>query len=345
MDDHLLHIEDLKMHFRTRDGFVRAVDGVDIALAKGERLGLVGESGCGKTTLIKAVLRLLPPYCLHVGGAVHFLGQDLTRLNKNQMRRIRWQHLSLIPQSAMNALNPVHRVGDQIVEVIRAHENKTSVAAARERAAVLFEMVGLDPGRLKDYPHLFSGGMKQRAVIAMAMALEPEVVIADEPTTALDVVIQAQILDRIQALQSVHQGSMIMVTHDISVVAQTCDKVAVMYGGRVFEYGPVAQIVKNPFHPYSMGLKNAFPNLLGERKTLISIPGSPPDLVRPPAGCRFAPRCPFALDICRNEEPRPAPTGEGLAACHRLAEAETLRSLAEKEETWSALEESLVQTG
>ncbi len=330
----ILKIDRLKMYFKTQSGYVRSVDDVSLTLPENMNLGLVGESGCGKTTLMKALLKILPQTCHHKGGSITFDGMDITGFSYKQMQSIRWNRISMISQSAMNALDPAYRIGNQIVETLRIHRRRISKKDAWEHAANYFEMVGIDPTRLKHYPHQFSGGMKQRAVIAMAMVLEPDIIIADEPTTALDVVIQAQILERLKLLQQKYNGSMIIVTHDISVVAQTCTQVAVMYGGKLMEWGPVEQVLKKPNHPYAMGLKNAFPSLLGEKKSLISIPGSPPDLVNPPQGCRFVDRCPFEIEICRQQEPKMETVNDSCAACHRVAEAEQLRLQAEEETIW-----------
>ncbi|MDQ0338130.1 oligopeptide/dipeptide ABC transporter ATP-binding protein [Caldalkalibacillus uzonensis] len=336
MSDKLLEIRKLRTCYKVHEGEVWAVDGVDISLSPGENLGLVGESGCGKTTIIKSILRLLPKQA-HSEGEVLFKGKNLLELSMSEMRKVRWNDISIISQSAMNALDPVYRVGDQIVEAIRIHR-KVSKDEAWSRAEQLFNLVGLDKIRLRDYPHQFSGGMRQRAIIAMALALDPSIVVADEPTTALDVIVQAQILKRIQNLQKELHSSMIMVTHDMSVVAETCQKVVVMYAGKVVESGPVEAIFKQPCHPYTMGLKNAFPSVKGEKYELISIPGYPPDLLHPPSGCRFADRCPFATDICREEVPEPVHIGENhTAACHHVDKVEEMREKAALRETWSNL--------
>jgi peptide/nickel transport system ATP-binding protein len=272
---------------------VRAVDGIDFAIRPGEALGLVGESGCGKTTAAKAMLRLLPPNGEIPTGGIDFAGRDLVPLDEESMRRVRWKEIAWISQAAMNALDPVYRIGDQIVEAMQAHI-QIEKKAAWAHAETLFKAVGIDPSRLSAYPHEMSGGMKQRAVIAMAMALDPKLVIADEPTTALDVVTQAQILARLGRLRREHGMALLFITHDISVVVQTCDRVAVMYGGKIMETGPVREVFRTAAHPYTMGLTNAFPTLEGAQRDLISIPGTPPNLLAPPTGCRFAERCPFA---------------------------------------------------
>ena len=330
----LLDIRDLAIHYRTGAGPVQAVDGIDFTIAPGEALGLVGESGCGKTTAAKAMLKLLPPNGEIPRGAIDFAGRDLVPLHGEDMRRVRWKEIAWISQAAMNALDPVYRVGDQILEAMQAHIqiDKTEGWAQAED---LFRAVGLDPSRLRAYPHEMSGGMKQRAVIAMAMALQPQLLIADEPTTALDVVTQAQILSRLARLRRERGMALMFITHDISVVVQTCDRVAVMYGGKIMETGPVRQVFGQPFHPYTMGLTNAFPTLEGAQRELISIPGTPPNLLNPPTGCRFAERCPFATDRCRAEAPAQHAVGEGrFAACHYPDRVEEFRRVAATNEAW-----------
>lgn len=337
MSNKLLDVRNLKTGYKVQEGMVWAVDGVDLVLNSGETMGLVGESGCGKTTIIKSIMRLLPKqaYC---DGEILLKGVNLLKLSQGEMRKIRWKDISIISQSAMNALDPVYRVGDQIVEAIRLH-TKDSKAQAWKRSEELFAMVGIDKGRLKDYPHQFSGGMRQRAIIAMALALNPSVLVADEPTTALDVIVQAQILRRIQQLQKELNSSMIIVTHDMSVIAETCQKVVVMYAGKVVEAGPVENIFNNPCHPYTMGLKNAFPSVKGEKYELISIPGYPPDLLNPPQGCRFADRCPFAEPRCKDEEPEARELSLGhRVACHNAERAVEMQEKASHSSTWLASE-------
>mgnify|MGYP001236180641 CR=1 FL=1 len=331
----LLDVRDLAIHYRTGAGPVQAVDGIDFSVAPGEALGLVGESGCGKTTAAKAMLKLLPPNGEIPRGRIDFAGRDLVPLTGEDMRRVRWKEIAWISQAAMNALDPVYRVGDQILEAMQAHI-KIDKTEGWARAEELFRAVGLDPSRLRAYPHEMSGGMKQRAVIAMAMALEPQLLIADEPTTALDVVTQAQILARLAKLRRERGMALLFITHDISVVVQTCDRVAVMYGGKIMETGPVRQVFGEPFHPYTMGLTNAFPTLEGAQRELISIPGTPPDLLRPPGGCRFAERCPFATERCRAEEPARHEVGPGrFSACHYPDRVEEFRRTAATNEAWA----------
>ena len=333
--DTLLDVRDLAIHYRTAAGPVQAVDGIDFSVAPGEALGLVGESGCGKTTAAKAMLKLLPPNGEIPRGEIGFAGRDLVPLTGEAMRRVRWKEIAWISQAAMNALDPVYRVGAQILEAMQAHI-RIDRAEGMARAAELFRAVGIDPSRLSAYPHEMSGGMKQRAVIAMAMALQPQLLIADEPTTALDVVTQAQILSRLARLRRERGMALLFITHDISVVVQTCDRVAVMYGGKIMETGPVRQVFGAPFHPYTMGLTNAFPTLEGARRELISIPGTPPDLLRPPAGCRFAERCPFATERCRVEEPAAHRVGAGrVSACHYPERVEEFRVTAATNAAWA----------
>ncbi len=330
----LLAVQDLHVHFRTPSGAVRAVDGVSFELAEGESLGLVGESGCGKTTVAKAVLRLLAPNASVPVGRILFRGRDVLAMPLEEFRRERWRHIALVTQSAMNALDPVYRVGTQIVEAIRAHE-PCSRREAWERADRLFEAVGLEPARLRQYPHQLSGGMRQRAIIAMALALGPELIIADEPTTALDVITQDQVFDEFERLQRGGRRALILITHDISLVAENCNRVAVMYAGQIVETAPAREIFAGPLHPYTIGLQNAFPNLRSDSRELIAIPGAPPNLAAPPAGCRFAPRCPFAQARCAREAPPLAPAGEGhLVACHFAEQAAEFRERGRHAETW-----------
>ncbi len=337
----LLDVRDLEIHYRTSEGPVRAVDGMSLRLKPGEAMGLVGESGCGKTTAAKSLLRLLPPNGSIAGGGVDFAGRDLVALDAESMRRTRWKDIAWISQAAMNALDPIQRVGDQIVEAMQAHI-RISRQDAMAHAATLFREVGIDPGRLNAYPFEMSGGMKQRAVIAMALALEPKLIIADEPTTALDVVTQAQILARLAALRREHGMALLFITHDISVVVQTCDTVTVMYAGKVMESGAVREVFGSPFHPYTMGLRNAFPTLEGAQKELISIPGSPPNLLDPPTGCRFAERCPFVQERCLAEEPLPVEVAPGrISACHFPELAEEFRVQASDNRTWQQVGERI----
>ncbi|WP_290810974.1 ABC transporter ATP-binding protein [Halovivax sp.] len=335
----LLEIEDLRTHYRTDRGALHAVDGVNLTLGPQETLGLVGESGCGKTTVAKSIIRLLPRNGEIVSGTVRLRGTDVTELGEKELREeIRWTEISMIPQAAMNGFDPVKTVGRQIVDVIRRHEEDTSKQEAWARAEELFESLGLEPSRVKDYPHQFSGGMAQRAMIAMALALSPSLLLADEPTTALDVMIQDRILRQVDELQAEFETAMILITHDMSVVSENCDYIAVMYGGRIAEFADAETVITNPRHPYTLGLRNAFPDISRDDQDLVSIPGSPPEVVDPDEGCRFAPRCPFAEDECWEVTPEPESYGDGhVVECHRADEAEVLRAEAEDKETWLSI--------
>ena len=329
----LLQVEDLDLYYQTHRGSVQALQGVSLRVREGEVVGLVGESGCGKTSLARAITGVIPRNAEIRRGAIRWKGVDLLGLSQAQHRQRRWRDFAFVPQSAMNALNPVHRVGDQLREVL-TQRSAVTARAAGDRVEELFDQVGIDRKRLRDYPHQFSGGMRQRISIAMALALQPELVIADEPVTALDVIVQRQILDLIQGLQKSLQLSMIMVTHDVSVVAYICDTVVVMYAGQVVESGPVAQVLGNPLHPYTMGLTRAFPELTQDIGVLRPIEGSPPDLLSPPAGCRFAERCPFVQDRCRRDSPPllAQPAADRAVACWRAEEVPALREQWDSEE-------------
>ncbi len=312
----LLDVKGLKVHFETRDGTVRAVDGVDFSLGEGESLGLAGESGCGKTTAALAIMRLLPTNGRIVEGEVNYMGYDLAKMTSNQIRGIRWRHISIIFQGAMNALNPVTRVGAQLAEPIILHE-KVDEEVAMKRVGELLELVGIHKDRANEYPHEFSGGMRQRVMIAMALACNPRIVIADEPVTALDVMIQAQILELLERLKRELGLSMILISHDLSVMAETCDSMAIMYAGKIVEAGSVRDVFKKANHPYTKDLIAAFPDIEGPSVLPAYIPGLLPSLIDPPEGCRFHPRCKYAWDKCVAEDPVLDLVGEGhQSACH-----------------------------
>ncbi len=298
----ILQVKALSMCYYTRQGVVQALDDVSLRLERGETLGIVGESGCGKTSLAMAILKLLPDNAQILRGHVYLKGQDLVPLDEKAMRQYRWKSIAMVFQAAMNCLNPVYRVGDQISEAILAHD-KVSPQAARHKVRDLFRLVGLDEDLVDRYPHEYSGGMKQRAVIAMALACQPEVVIADEPTTALDVLVQDMILSQLQDIQRQLHMSLIYISHDIAAVARMSQRIAVMYAGKVVEMGETEQVLRSPLHPYTKALLSSFPRLTGERQTLESLSGEPPDLVQPPSGCRFHPRCPYASQLCWEKEP------------------------------------------
>ncbi len=376
----ILEINDLAVRYAVDDGSsVHAVDGATFSVEPGETYGLVGESGCGKTTLAKSLIHLLDNNGFIESGEIWFEGTiprwegpdgeptqeaiadddipvredgktNLAELSSTQIRDIRWRDIAIIPQSAMNALNPVYKVGDQIVEAIIRHEPETSEEEAYERARDLLERVGIEPERADDYAHQFSGGMKQRAVIAMAMACNPDVLIADEPTTALDVIIQDRILEELEQIQEEFGVSIIVISHDISVMAEICDRMAVMYGGKVMESGEKDAIFDSTANPYTLGLKNSFPTITEADQQLVSIPGTPPTLQDPDAGCRFRERCPFAVEECHTSHPpmygveAAEDTGTLNAseeerahrsACYRIDELEKIRTDATKEETWT----------
>jgi len=312
----ILSVRDLTIEFDSPSGPLRAVDGVSFDLRRGETLGLVGESGSGKTTAVMGLLRLLPPGGRVVRGSVMFDGEDVLALGPDRLRALRWSRLSVVFQGAMNALNPVRTVGDQIAEALRTHEPSLTGREVQARTGQLLRRVGIGQRRGSEYPHTFSGGMRQRAMIALALACRPDVIIADEPTTALDVMIQAQILELLVGLASEFGMGTIIVTHDLGVVAQVCDRVVVMYGGQVAEDADVNTIYAAPRHPYTQLLLKAFPNVEDVDRTLRSIPGTPPRLDALPAGCRFAPRCPYAFERCATEVPPPYPQGH---AGHRAA--------------------------
>jgi len=322
----VLEVHDLVTNYITRQGNVDAVSHVNFTVEAGQTFGLAGESGCGKTTAAMSIMGLLPSNGRVMGGQIILDGEDLLKKDERELRKIRWKKISIVFQGAMNALNPVLNVGEQITEVILEKEEITKNDAT-DRVRELFDLVEIEPSRIVDYPHEFSGGMRQRVMIAMALACYPKLVIADEPITALDVIVQNQILDLMKDLQRKLNLSQILITHDLSVIAETCDKVGIMYAGKLVEYAEAGPVFKTPLHPYTSALIGAYPSIVGEKKTLNFIPGSPPNLVNPPTGCRFHPRCPYAKDICSQEEPGYVEEEPGhYAACHFVTELrESLR--------------------
>lgn len=315
------------MYYKTKEGEVRAVDGINFDLEEKEVLGIVGESGCGKSSLAISLLRLLPHNAEIKSGKILMDSTDLVTLTDAEIRRkIRWSKISMVPQGAMNALNPVFKVGDQISEAITAHSDVPK-SEADSRTENLLRLVGVDPSRAKHYPHEFSGGMKQRAMIAMSLALSPAILIADEPTTALDVIVQAGIVKLLMSVRDEFGTAIILISHDLALVAQMSDRAAIMYAGKFVEYGTSRDVYKSPLHPYTLGLVGAFADIRKPKEKLTSVPGSPPDLVDPPKGCRFNPRCPHAEEVCRSEEPALLDASGGhYVACHFWKEISARRS-------------------
>ena len=317
-DRPLLEVKDLRVEYLTPGRPVCAVDGVSFSIARGEVLGLAGESGSGKSTVAQAILRLLQPPAVITGGEVRFGDDDVLAMDEAALRDFRWRKISLVFQSAMNVLNPVLTIGEQLTDVIEAHDRPRR-GEARERAAGLLDLVGIGSARLGSYPHQLSGGMRQRVVIAVALALRPPLMIMDEPTTALDVVVQREILHQISELKEKLGFSILFITHDLSLLVELSTRIAVLYAGKVVETGPAQELFRDPKHPYTKGLLGSFPALTGPRVKLTGIPGSPPDMRSPPSGCRFHPRCPEAITSCAAERPllREITTGRH-AACHLL---------------------------
>ncbi|MBS2961935.1 ABC transporter ATP-binding protein [Actinocrinis puniceicyclus] len=300
----------------------RAVREVSLELRRGEVLGIVGESGCGKSTFAYALTRMLRPPARMTAGVVEYYGRDgevidLAALSGDRLREFRWNKISMVFQSAMNALNPVTGIGSQMDDIFRTHRPGMDKAARRARAGQLLEMVGIDPRRLRSFPHELSGGMRQRVVIAMALALEPEIVVMDEPTTALDVLVQREILDEVERLRAELGFSVVFITHDLALLLEISDRLAVMYAGQVVEYAPAEQVATEPLHPYTRGLLRSFPDLRGQRREMHGIPGNPPDLREALVGCPFAPRCESVFEPCREiTPPLRAPAGGWPVACH-----------------------------
>lgn len=306
------------VEYAAASGPVRAVDRVSLTLAPGEFLAVVGESGCGKSSLLFAIAQLLSPPAEIVSGSVRFLGQDMVTLSDEDLRQLRWRSYSVVMQSAMNALNPVMTIGEQLKDATLAHEDLPP-RMIRHRSQEVLRLVGIDPIHVNSYPHQLSGGMRQRAMIAMALLFTPQLVIMDEPTSALDVVAQRSLMIQIKGLQRDLGFAVLFVTHDMSLVSHFSDRIAVMYAGQLVELGNTRQVFDEPLHPYTVGLMHSFPSILGERQTLLGIPGSPPDLSRLPAACRFHPRCPHVMPVCRLEEPAVYDRSGDLVRCYLYA--------------------------
>ena len=316
VEQFLLSVRNLTLEYKTRKGYVSAVDNVSFELKGGQAMGLVGESGCGKTTIAMALLRLSPENAVIRQGQILLDGQDILKISEQQMRDVRWARISMVFQAAMNALDPVYRVGDQIIEALDRHQISLSPEQKRQFVVELFKLVGIDPKMISRYPHEFSGGMRQRAVIAMALACNPSLIIADEPTTALDVIVQDQVLRELARIQKTMNMSMIYISHDIAVIAEVADIIGVMYAGCMVEKADTRTIFQSPRHRYTKALLSTFPSIVGPKSELVALPGDPPDLLMPPPGCRFHPRCPHMINRCRHEKPPFEPVGDGhWAAC------------------------------
>ncbi len=316
MNHTVLKIEDLRVYYWTQRGPVKAVDGINLTVNRGETFGIVGESGCGKSTTAMSILRLIKPPGSTEGGRIMLDGLDLLSLEEEEMRKVRWRRISLVPQGAMNSLNPVMRIKNQIADVITTHEGPQPRRESEERVRELLSMVGL-PGKVYNmYPHELSGGMKQRVCIAMAIALSPQLIIADEPTSALDVVVQRVVTQTLMDVQRRLEASLMLIGHDMGLQAQLVDRLAIMYAGKIAEIGKVNEIYKKPLHPYTQSLIASVPSLK-EKKMLKGIPGLPPPLLNPPSGCVFHPRCPYVMEICKDEIPEFREIEPGrTVACH-----------------------------
>jgi len=297
-------------------GRVRAVANVSLSIEKGSTLGLVGESGCGKSTLGFSVLRMVPPPGKIVGGEIDFDGVNIVQQTEAEMRRIRGSQISMIFQDPMTSLNPVKKIRDHFIELYRTHDQSVTKDEAIAKSVKLLDSLGIGGDRIDDYPHQFSGGMRQRVMIGLALALNPKLIIADEPTTALDVIVEAQILELLKQLKSEHQLTMILITHNIGIVAEMADTIGVMYAGQIVELGPTEDIFEDPLHPYTKGLLESAPNIIHPEKSMRPVPGSPPDLLSPPTGCKFHPRCSRVFEPCPYKEPQLLERKRRLVACH-----------------------------
>lgn len=299
----LLEVESLTVDYKTRSGAVRAVEDLSFSLEKGETLGLAGESGSGKSTLGLSIIRLIPPPGRIIKGHIRIDGTDVLRLSEDQMRAIRGQKVAYIFQDPMTSLNPVKKIGSHFVELVQAHQPNTKKEDAIVRSKTILDKMGILTERINDYPHQFSGGMRQRIMIGLAIALNPDLVIADEPTTALDVIVQARILDLLESLRKTYGMALILISHDLSIILERCDRIIVMYGGHMIEYADSTELHNEPIHPYTQGLLQSIPNIELADQKLSAIPGSPPNMLHPPKGCRFSPRCEYVRRKCRLEEP------------------------------------------
>jgi peptide/nickel transport system ATP-binding protein len=312
----LLDVRDLIVEYHSMRGTVRAVADVSVSLEKGSTLGLVGESGSGKSTFGFSLLRMVPPPGRIIAGQIDFDGTKLLQLSEDEIRRIRGSQISMIFQDPMTSLNPVKKIRDHFIELYRTHDPTVTKEDAVARAAKLLDSLGIGGDRIDDYPHQFSGGMRQRVMIGLALALNPKLIIADEPTTALDVIVEAQILELLKQLKTEHQLTMILITHNIGIVAEMADTIGVMYAGQLVELGPAEDIFEDPLHPYTKGLLESAPNIVHPERSMRPVPGSPPDLLSPPSGCKFHPRCPRVFELCPHKEPNLREHKRRLVACH-----------------------------
>lgn len=325
-----LDVENLQVSYDVDDGEIRAVDDVSFSVPANSIVGLLGESGCGKSTLSKTIISDLPPNGNITSGSVRYNGKNIIGLPEEKLREIRWNEIAYVPQNAMNSLDPVYTIQEQLVETISAHRDVTGEAKT-EKAREIFEMVGIDKSRLQDYPHEMSGGMKQRIVLALAFILNPELIIADEPTTGLDVLLRDKILADIEAYQNEFDVSILIVSHDIADLVETCDSLMVMYGGKIVEKAPSRQLIQAPTHPYTMGLIGSTPTLETDTDGLISMSMDPPDLQNPPDGCRFIEKCPFDVPECRTTHPEFTTRNNSMSACYRADDRDELQERIENE--------------
>lgn len=331
----LLSVRDLQVEYATAEGPVGAVDDVTLDVGTETIVGVLGESGCGKSTLAKAIMRSLPDNGSIPAGTIELNDEDVTDMSPSRLREIRWETIAYVPQSAMGSLDPVYTIREQLTEAIHAHRTDTTKKKAIERAREVLETVGMNPSRIKDYPHQLSGGMRQRVLLAMSLILEPDLVIADEPTTGLDALIRDKVLSDIETYRDEFGISVVFVSHDIADLVEMSDRLAVMYGGKIVDRGPSEDVLEEPIHPYTIGLKNSLPELHSTPDELIAMGMDPPDLRDPPQGCRFVEKCPYEINECRSVHPEYREVRQGTkSACYRAEEASDLRNRA-KEVTWS----------
>lgn len=328
----LLSVNNLHVYYRDQGDHVQAVDGISLDLDAPTILGILGESGCGKTTFAKSIVRALPDNADIPEGEMLLNGEDITEMSDKRLRELRWDTIAYVPQSAMGSLDPVYTIKEQLTETIHAHRTDVSKSEAIERAKEVLETVGIDPNRIKNYPHQLSGGMRQRVLLAMSLILEPELIIADEPTTGLDMLIRDQILEDLETYRDEFGISIIFVSHDIADLVETTDELVVMYGGKIVERGPSRDLINNPSHPYTIGLRNSLPELHTDPDNLVEMGMDPPDLRNPPEGCRFVEKCPFDVDECHESHPEYEEARPGiLTACYRSNEGQSLRDTVENE--------------